>query len=174
MSPKQFRQTLANLGFTMNEEELRSVVQIYGTDKNEVRYMDFINDGNPFRAQSAGEDGRKTQYIGKVNVFEGETEFEKLIFKLKAQVKKDRIRLGEFFQDHDLLRKGIITCQKFRGVLYAQKIYLTNEEFEQLEKKFAVQGDSTKVNYLRFNEILDQIFTIKDLDKDPLKKTVEF
>jgi hypothetical protein len=77
----------------MNDEELRSIVQIYGTDNNEVKYLEFINDGNPFRAQSAGDEGRKTQYIGKVNVFEGETEFEKLIFKLKAQVKKDRIRL---------------------------------------------------------------------------------
>ena len=97
VSPKQFRQTLANLGFLMNDEELRSIVQIYGTDKNEVKYLEFINEANPFRASSAGEEMRKTQYVGKVNTFEGTTQLDKLIFKLKAQVKKDRIRLGEFF-----------------------------------------------------------------------------
>lgn len=174
MSPKQFRQTLANLGFTMSDEELNAIVMIYGTDKGEVKYLEFITEGNPFRASSAGEEARKTQYVGKVNTFQGETAMEKLLFKLKAQVKKDRIRLGEFFQDHDLLRKGTITSQKFRGVLYAQKIYLTNEEFELIEKQFSVPSDATKVNYVAFNEKLEEIFTIKDLEKDPLKKTIEF
>ena len=51
---------------------------------------------------------------------------------------------------------------------------MTNEEFETLEKYFAVPGDANKVNYVRFNETIEQIFTIKDLDKDPLKKTIEF
>jgi hypothetical protein len=40
---------------------------------------------------------KKTAYIGKINTFSGEDNYSKLIFKLKAQVKKDRIRLGEFF-----------------------------------------------------------------------------
>lgn len=33
----------------MQDEELEAVVQIYGTDQNEVKYMEFINDGNPFK-----------------------------------------------------------------------------------------------------------------------------
>jgi hypothetical protein len=33
----------------MSDEELEAIVQIYGTDKNEVQYLEFINDGNPFR-----------------------------------------------------------------------------------------------------------------------------
>lgn len=109
-----------------------------------------------------------------MNTFVGETLLDKLLFKLKAQIKKDRIRLGEFFQDHDLLRKGTITSQKFRGVLYSQKIFLTNEEFEMLEKRFSVPNDANKVNYVEFNETIEKIFTLKDLEKDPLKKTMEF
>ena len=97
VSPKQFRQTLTNLGFTMSDEEHAAVVQIYGTDKNEVRYMDFINEGNPFRTTGSFDEAKKTSYIGKVNTFSGEEEYEKLIFKIKTQIKKDRIRLGEFF-----------------------------------------------------------------------------
>lgn len=161
----------------MSDEEIQAVVQIYGTDMNEVKYLDFINDANPFR-HTQGEEGfaeaKKTTYVGKQQAFKGEGDFEKLIFKLKAQIKKDRIRLAEFFQDHDLLRKGTITQQKFRGVLYAQKIYLTNEEFEILEKQFSVPNDATKVNYLLFNSCIEEIFTVKDLEKNPLKKTIEF
>lgn len=43
-----------------------------------------------------------------------------------------------------------------------------------LEKYFAVPSDPTKVNYVRFNEDIEKIFTEKDLEKDPLKKPTEF
>jgi hypothetical protein len=121
VSPKQFRQTLANLGFTMSDFEIEAIVQIYGTDKNEVKYMEFINDGTPVKTGLENEMNltKKPTYVGHVNTFKGAEEFEGLIFKLKAIIKKDRIRLNEFFQDHDILRKGVITSQKFRGVLYA-------------------------------------------------------
>jgi hypothetical protein len=118
VSPKQFRQTLANLGFTMQDDEIEAVVQIYSTDNGEVRYLDFINDGTPYKGSGDEQVAKKTQYVGKVNTFRGAEEFDALIFKLKAQIKKDRIRLNEFFQDHDVLRKGTITQQKFRGVLF--------------------------------------------------------
>jgi hypothetical protein len=51
---------------------------------------------------------------------------------------------------------------------------LTNEEFELLEKAYPVPGDANKVNYVDFNEAIEAIFTFKDLEKNPLKKTVEF
>ena len=51
---------------------------------------------------------------------------------------------------------------------------MTNEEFDLLERYFAVPNDSTKVNYVEFNDTIDEIFTIKDLEKDPLKKTINF
>jgi len=38
--------------------------------------------------------------------------------KIKNIIKKDRIRLLEFFQDHDILRKGYVPNQKFRNVLH--------------------------------------------------------
>jgi hypothetical protein len=57
--------------------------------------------------------------------------------KIKTQVKKDRIRLLEFFQDHDILRKGYLPQQKFRSTLYSQKLFLTEAEYELLQKVFA-------------------------------------
>jgi limonene-1,2-epoxide hydrolase len=92
VSPKQFRQTLANLGFTMSDEELDAVVQIYGTDTNEVKYLEFINEATPFR-QTQIDEAKKSHYVGKIKVFTGESELDKLLFKLKSQIKKERIRL---------------------------------------------------------------------------------
>lgn len=148
---------------------------IYGTDNNEIKYLEFINDGTPFKTfekqMEELNQTKKDKYIGKERTFVGEKEITDLMFKLKAQVKKDRIRLREFFQDHDPLRKGHVTKQKFRGVLHSQKINLTNEEYETLESYYGVASDDTKVNYIDFNEAIENIFTFKDLEKDPLKKT---
>jgi hypothetical protein len=107
----------------MTDEEMQAVQSIYGTDNNEIKYLEFITDGTPFKTfEQEMEDlnrTKKDKYIGKIRTFVGEQEFTELMFKLKAQVKKDRIRLREFFQDHDPLRKGTITSQKFRGVLHS-------------------------------------------------------
>lgn len=51
---------------------------------------------------------------------------------------------------------------------------MTNDEYDILEKHFAVPNDSTKVNYIQFSDDIDKIFTEKDLEKDPLKKITEF
>lgn len=50
-----------------------------------------------------------------------------------------------------MLRKGSLPKQKFRGVLHAQKIQLTNEEYELLESVYELSGDSLKVDYVKFN-----------------------
>lgn len=159
----------------MSDEEMTAVQSIYGTDNNEIKYLEFINDGTPFKTFEKQMEElnmtKKDQYIGKERTFVGEREITELMFKLKAQVKKDRIRLREFFQDHDPLRKGHIIKQKFRGVLHTQKISLTNEEYTNLENYYSVPSDDTKVNYIDFNEAIENIFTYKDLEKNPLKKT---
>ena len=40
---------MANLGFTMSDEELDSVIKNYGNEQNDIKYLDFINDANPFK-----------------------------------------------------------------------------------------------------------------------------
>ena len=174
VSPKQFRQVLANFGFTMLDEELEAIVKIYGNQQNDIQYLNFIADANPRKGEGLDSTAAKGVYYGASQTFTGAENFDELMQKVKAIIKKDRIRLGEFFQDHDLLRKGSVPAQKFRGTLCSQKILLTNEEYDILERVFAVQGDATKVNYILFNEEIEKIFTEKDLEKDPLKKITEF
>lgn len=64
---------------------------------------------------------------------------------------RHRIRLGEFLQDHDPLRKGTIDATKFRTTLYAQKIQLTKEEYQKLEDYYRDPSDPIKIRHFDFN-----------------------
>ena len=66
--------------------------------------------------------GAKSTYQPFDIDFKGEKEIDALMKKVKDIVKRQRIRLGEFLQDHDPLRKGRIDATKFRTTLYAQKL----------------------------------------------------
>ena len=128
---------LANFGFVMSDEELQSLVKTYGNEQNDIQYLRFIDDANPNKGVVPSSENlptsSKSSYTDTTLLFKGEDNFEKLMTKIKNQIKKDRIRLGEFFQDHDLLRKGVLPAQKFRGVLYTQKLLLADDEFDLLK-----------------------------------------
>jgi len=88
VSAKQFRQTLNNLGFVLSDEEVNAIQSIYGTNNNEIKYLEFINDGTPFKTfekeMEELNQTKKDKYIGKERTFVGESALEKLLFKLKA------------------------------------------------------------------------------------------
>ena len=101
----------------MSDEELEALTKVYGNPEGEIKYLEFIKAANPLEDNSVKE-AVKT-YVEKFLEFKGETELDKLMRKIKIIVKKDRIRLMEFFQDHDPLRKGVVPFMKFKGVLHA-------------------------------------------------------
>lgn len=51
---------------------------------------------------------------------------------------------------------------------------MTSQEYQILEDKFRCPKDPLKVNYYDFNEEIDKIFTLKDLEKDPTKTLSEY
>lgn len=135
-------------------------------------YANFINDANCLEyIINAPTTGAKSTYIKNFIDFNGEhTSQEKLMKKIQNMIAKDRVRLLEFFQDHDILRKGYVPASKFRSVLYAQRIELTKAEFESLEKAFAMPGPNQLVDYVNFCKENDKIFTDANLEKDPTKR----
>lgn len=82
------------------------------------------------------------------------TDLKLLMVELKRYIKVNRIRLREFFQDHDQLRKGKITSAKFRTVLNQQKVDLMDEEFRLLENSFRKSNLSGEqlVDYIEMDE----------------------
>jgi hypothetical protein len=113
--------------------------------------------------------GAKSTYINRFVDFSGSAEMQNLLQKVKDSVMRSRIRLGEFLQDHDPLRKGTCDATKFRTTLYGQKIQLTTEEYQKLEDFYRDPTDALKIRYFDFNQDVENIFTLKDLEKDPTK-----
>ena len=114
---------LTGFGFNLSDRELKAIVLIYGNEQNDVQYLDFINDTQVLKYTIYGPtSGAKSTYVETNLDFTGTKQVEALMKKVKEMVKKDRLRLGEFFIDHDQLRKGYVAEQKFRSVLHSQKL----------------------------------------------------
>lgn len=177
VSPKIFRQVLTTHGFPLSEEQVRKVSLVYGDQNYDIRYADFLADSNVLTMTINGPStGVKSTYSAKFTDFDGSKEMENLMNKIKECVKRHRIRILEYFQDHDLLRKGHVQPTKFRSVLYNQQVQLTSHEYGLLEKHYAVDNSANAplVDYVRFSEEIDGIFTQKDLEKNPTKTLARF
>jgi Ca2+-binding EF-hand superfamily protein len=172
VSPKQFRQVLATFGFDLTDKENQALWTYYSNQEGEIEYLRFLKDANP-EERGAPEETKKW-YQSKGWRHTGITDYEALMLKIKNIVKKGRIRLMEYFQDHDTLRKGYVPYMKFKGVLRSQNIELTDVENEILLNKFKISIDSRLIDYVDFTEEIDRIFTKKGLEKEPTTKLVEF
>jgi Ca2+-binding EF-hand superfamily protein len=175
VSPKQFKQILTLLKCPIDDSQVRAITRVYGNKQGDVEYLRFLADAECLNLGRALEGkGTKTTYVPVDTDFSGAKDMGILLGKIKEFVFRHRIRLGEFFQDHDPLRKGVIDATKFRTTLYAQKLQLTHEEYAKLEDFFRDPENAQKIRYFDFNEEIEKIFTEKDLEKCPTKHLSEF
>ena len=163
------------LRIDVTDNEVKAVVNVYGDKLGDIDYLRFIDDCKCLvYVINEPSTGIKSTYRPTHTDFSGSKQLEILMKKIKEQVMRNRIRIGEFFQDHDPLRKGVIDATKFRTTLYAQKLQLTTEEYQLLEDHFRDETLPHKVKYSEFNEMIEGIFTQKDLEKDPTKSLSGF
>jgi len=95
-------------------------VNVYANKLGDIEYLRFLNDcdvlsytiNDPYT-------GAKSTYRNTNIDFSGSNDVGNLMRKIKEHVMRNRIRIGEFFQDHDPLRKGVIDATKFRTTLYS-------------------------------------------------------
>lgn len=172
VSPKQFRQVLSTFGFELTDKESEALAKYYSNQDGEIEYLKFLSDSNPDTKTKLEQTFSK--YKSQGFKFDGVTDFEMLMMKIKGEVKKNRIRLLEYFQDHDILRKGYITAVKFQGVLRGHKIELTDKENEILLQRYQLAEDPNLIDYVKFNEEIEYVFTKKGLEKEPTAKIEEF
>ena len=85
--------------------------------------------------------------------------------RLQALVVMKRVRIEEFFRDFDKLRKGRVTVPQFRSVLSMLNFPLTEAEFTSLAHKYAADN---MFNHSSFCATINQAFTLKGIDKDPV------
>lgn len=177
VSPKIFRQVLTTHGFPLSEHQTQLISLVYGDENYDIKYAEFLKDCNVLVFIINGPyTGAKSTYNARFTDFNGSEEMRVLMEKIKNIIKRDRIRMLEFFQDHDMLRKGHIEPTKFRSTLHSQKVMLTSHEYGLLEAHYAIPNSANAplVNYVDFCEEIANIFTDKTLEKNPTKTLSAF
>lgn len=94
-----------------------------------------------------------------------------LLRYVKVSVKRDRVRLDEYYRDFDKLRHGKITAAQFRAGLNAAGLVLSSEEMDLLGDAYACEEvDSLGkhwISWKAFVEDVDSVFTVKGLERAP-------
>ena len=125
VSPKQFRQVLATVGFNVSEEENRAICKLYASDdedESEVCYLEFLKDTKPFdfSYMTVIKDEVK-RGTGQPRVIPDNV--QGVLEELRKVTKLNRLRFREYFQDFDTLRKGLVKRNKFRSVIFQTMKY---------------------------------------------------
>ena len=74
----------------------------------------------------------------------GDNNFEKIMYKIKCKVMKERMRLNEFFKDYDKLRTGRILKTLFPRAMDLSSLKLTKVEVEQLMERWVEREHKRK------------------------------
>ena len=190
----QFKKILHSMKYYISDPHLEILMKKYGDPiPNEINYVVILNDAKEFGEQKGVKkevhsmeklvDKKFTPSLSTANNFYTyQTHFTNLDFnikdiidKIKHTVKINRIRLNEFFEDFDPLRKGTCTKAKFRTALDMANLHLRSEEFDVLEDFYSVRdNEEDKVYYKDLIEEVDTVFTIKGLEKDPLLRPKDY
>jgi hypothetical protein len=131
----QFKKICHSMKLFLSDSDIEILMKKYGDPiSNEINYVVILNDAKDIgedKASSATEtvqEKKEVEFIPSLssanNFYTYQTHFlhidfniKDIIDKIKHTVKINRIRLQEFFNDFDKLRKGIVSKAKFRTAL---------------------------------------------------------
>jgi hypothetical protein len=186
----QFKKICHSMKFYIQDHDIEILMKKYGDPiSNEINYVVILNDAKEIGEEKKSEINEEDEKVKEIvptlsssnNFYTYQTHFLDIDFnikdvldKIKHTVKINRIRLQEFFNDFDTLRKGIVSKAKFRTALDMTNLSLRSEEYDLLEKVFGLPNDDTRVNYKALVDEVDTVFTLKELEKDPLRRPHDF
>jgi hypothetical protein len=130
----QFKKICHSMKFFISDSDIEILMKKYGDPtSNEINYIVILNDSNESGVDKKHSDKNDETEKGEEiipslssanNFYTYQTHFLNVDFhitdildKIKHNVKINRIRLQEFFNDFDQLRKGIVSKAKFRTAL---------------------------------------------------------
>jgi Ca2+-binding EF-hand superfamily protein len=93
--------------------------------------------------------------------------------RIRSHCLAKRIRIKEFFQDMDPLNSNFITktqfvrCLSSFGLSSIGSFNINKVQMEALCKQYINPADPLKVNWKRFEEDVESVFTLRNLEKDP-------
>ncbi|KAJ8670753.1 hypothetical protein QAD02_002012 [Eretmocerus hayati] len=100
-------------------------------------------------------------------------EIEEVMLRIQDYVLKNRLRVKAYFQDFDVFNVGKISPHQFkRGLDNLRnyplgRLYLGETEIENLITFYGDPNDMERVCWRIFEDDVEQVFTVKNLDKHP-------
>lgn len=177
----QFLRVLYQFDIFPSEEYLQCLLKAYcdNGNLNEINYYKFCGDvdGQDRYTKNINESHavRFTQPLQRADIqpyihSDVQTDLDSVISRLQKKIKEERIRVAEFLRDFDKLRSGGITNQQLRIGLNMAKLQVSNNEFRILTQHFSMPEKEGFVCWRNFCEKLDEVFTVKHLEKFPDSK----
>ena len=152
----QFKKICHSMKYFISDNYIEILMKKYGDPiSNEINYVVILNDAKDFgESKNVKKEEHSMQKLSDKefvpslssanNFYTYQTHFLNLNFnikdvmdKIKHTVKINRIRLNEFFEDFDTLRKGTCTKAKFRTALDMANLNLRAEEYLVLEDYYS-------------------------------------
>ncbi|KAH9519717.1 hypothetical protein Btru_070724 [Bulinus truncatus] len=171
ISRAQFRQGLTMLEIPIEESEMQALEALYSNDYG-IDYRKFLQDLQPsdpipFMYVKRMEEIRKANSKKALPEQGALTDLESVFIKIKSKVVKERIRVYEFMKDYDKLHSGRMLKTSFRRALNLARLDLLESEMAMLEDKYQSVQDYDYVDYLRFCQEIESVFTKDNLEKAP-------
>lgn len=178
ISRTQFRQCLTMLEIPLEESEMQSLEALYSNDYG-VDYRKFLKDllpcePVPFMYIKRMEEIRLANARKALPEQRAVTDLESVFLKIKTKVCKQRVRVHEFMKDYDKLHSGRMLKTSFRRALNLARLDLLESEIAMLEDKYQSGQDVDYIDYLRFCQEVESIFTKDNLEKTPLEEVEQF
>lgn len=174
----QFRQCLAYLDLHADEDEVAAIEKKFSENIG-FNYLSFLDELEP-RERERPKYPEHLRELQAVNAFkkppeiDALTDLHSIIQKIKTKVCKERMRIYEFMRDYDKLRTGRILIPNFKRSLDLIGLELKESEVQILGEAYRSYGYPGFVNYLAFQDEIESIFTVKNLDKTPLVTPLQF
>lgn len=178
VTKSQFRQCLTMLELHCTEPEMIALEAKFCNDTG-FNYLAFLSELMPqeppqFMYQSRLEEIRKTNMKKTLPELNAQKDLESVLLKIKTKVSRERIRVLEFMRDYDKLRSGRMLKTSFRRALDLCRFELRESEVSILEDRYQSLQDIDYVDYLKFCDEVESIFTTKELEKRPLEDVTQF
>lgn len=94
-------------------------------------------------------------------------EFRSLKAKIRVLCKQRRIRLEEFMKTFDIHKVKKIKTEQFKRALDVSGLHLSTAEVNLIVAKYRLPDDPSFVDYRRFCDLMDKVFTVKGLEAKP-------
>lgn len=174
----KFRQALTMVEIPISEPEMAALEARFCNDVG-VNYLAFMQELQPVDPPShmyvkRMEDVRSTNAKKALPELHSEGDLEKILLKIKSKVSKERIRVEDFMRDYDKLRSGRLLKTSFRRALTLARLDLYESEMAMIEDKYQSAADPDYIDYKRFCDEIESIFTTKHLEKTPLEQVDQF